>query len=63
MQAFIGAERMLDRLPTLTHGFWVGVKALLHSLEQMLVLHRVIRRSGPVVHCDLSEQVEQAVVQ
>src|SRR5690348_5183868 len=28
---------MLDRLPTLTHGFWVCIKAPLHSLEQMLV--------------------------
>jgi hypothetical protein len=35
---------------------WVCIKALLHGLEQMLMLHRVIGRSGPVVHCDLSEQ-------
>jgi hypothetical protein len=29
---------MLDCLSTLTHRFWVCIKALLHSLEQMLVL-------------------------
>src|ERR1700731_3773471 len=29
---------MLDRLSTLAHGLWVCIKALLHSLEQMLML-------------------------
>jgi hypothetical protein len=38
MRAFIVAERMLDRLATLAHGLWVCIKALLHSLEQMLML-------------------------
>jgi hypothetical protein len=46
---------MFDRLAVLTHGLRIRVKALLHGLEQMLVLHRVIRRSGPVVHWRLSE--------
>lgn len=32
------AERMLDRLATQAHGLWVCIKALLHSLEQMLML-------------------------
>src|SRR4030095_9641287 len=32
------AERMLDRLPTLAHGLWGCIKALLHSFEQMLML-------------------------
>src|SRR5258705_9671811 len=31
------AERMLDCLATLAHGLWVCIKALLHSLEQMLM--------------------------
>jgi len=44
---------MLDRLTTQAHGVWVCIKALLHSFKQMLMLHRGIRRSGPVVHCDL----------
>jgi hypothetical protein len=29
---------MLDCLATLAHGLWVCIKALLHSLEQMLML-------------------------
>src|ERR1700758_726958 len=29
---------MLDRLATLAHGLRIGVKALLHGFEQMLVL-------------------------
>src|SRR5262249_13132604 len=33
-----GTEGMLDCLATLAHRFWVCVKALLHSLEQMLML-------------------------
>ena len=33
-----GAEWVLDCLSTLAHRLWVCVKALLHSLEQMLVL-------------------------
>src|SRR6266481_5003855 len=32
------AERMLDCLATQAHGLWVCIKALLHSLEQMLML-------------------------
>jgi hypothetical protein len=32
------AERMFDCLSTLAHGFWVCIKAPLHSLEQMLML-------------------------
>src|ERR1700686_1403980 len=32
------AERMLDRLATQAHGLWVCIKALLHSIEQMLML-------------------------
>jgi hypothetical protein len=32
------AERMLDRLAALAHGLWVCIKALLHSLKQMLML-------------------------
>src|SRR5258705_6579965 len=36
--SFHRAERMLDRLATLAHGLWVCIKALLHSLEQMLML-------------------------
>ena len=32
------AERMLDRLATLAHGLWVCIKALLHGIEQVLVL-------------------------
>ena len=32
------AERMLDCLPTLAHRFGVCIKALLHRVEQMLVL-------------------------
>jgi hypothetical protein len=32
------AERMLDGLSTLAHGLWVCIKALPHSLEQMLML-------------------------
>ncbi|MGX1075475.1 hypothetical protein AB7M45_006085 [Bradyrhizobium elkanii] len=31
------AERMLDGLTTLAHSLWVCIKALLHSLEQMLI--------------------------
>src|SRR6185436_17787451 len=29
---------MLDRLATLAHGLWVCIKALLHGVEQMLML-------------------------
>jgi hypothetical protein len=29
---------MLDCFSTLTHGFWIWIKALLHSVEQMLML-------------------------
>jgi hypothetical protein len=29
---------MLDRLATLAHGLWVCIKALLHGLEQILML-------------------------
>ena len=32
------AERMLDGLAALAHGQRVRIKALLHSIEQMLVL-------------------------
>src|ERR1700731_458288 len=32
------AERMLDCLSTLAHGLWVCIKALLLSLEQILML-------------------------
>src|SRR2546429_2492970 len=32
------AERMLDRLATQAHGLGCGIKTLLHSFEQMLVL-------------------------
>jgi hypothetical protein len=49
------AERVLDCLSTLTYRFRVGIKALLHGLEKVLML--VIRRSGPGVHWDLSEHV------
>src|SRR6516164_4545004 len=35
---FHRAERMFDCLSTLTHGFRVCIKPLLHGLEQMLVL-------------------------
>ena len=35
---FHRAERMLDRLATLAHGLWVCIKALLHGVEQMLML-------------------------
>jgi hypothetical protein len=31
-------ERMLDRLATYTHGLGRGIKALVHSFEQMLML-------------------------
>ena len=53
---FHGAERMLDGLATYSHGEWVRVEPLLHGVEQMLCSHRVIRRSDPVVHWDLSAQ-------
>jgi hypothetical protein len=33
-----GAERVFDGLTTLAHGERVRIKALLHSVEQMLVL-------------------------
>jgi hypothetical protein len=29
---------MLDCFATLTHGVWVRIKTMLHSLEQMLML-------------------------
>ena len=35
---FHRAERILDRLATLAHGLWVCIKALLHGLEQILML-------------------------
>lgn len=35
---FHRAERMLDCLSTLAHGLWVCIKALLHGLEQILML-------------------------
>jgi hypothetical protein len=47
---------MLDGLATLAHGLRVRVEALLHSVDRCSCSHRVIRRSGPVVHWDLSEQ-------
>jgi hypothetical protein len=32
------AERMLDGLSTLAHCFWICIKTLLYSIEQMLML-------------------------
>jgi hypothetical protein len=47
---------MLDCFSTLAHGVWVCIKALLHSLEQMLLLPSWNPPLWPVVHWDLSEQ-------
>jgi hypothetical protein len=47
---------MLDRLSTLAHGLWVCVKALLDSLQQMLMLPPGNPPLWSGVHCGLSEQ-------
>ena len=57
------AERMLDSLATKAHSEGVRIEPLLHCVEQILVLHRVIRRSDPGVHWGLIEQFLQALVQ
>jgi hypothetical protein len=54
---------MLDRLSALAHGLGVFVEALLHRLQYMLMLQRVIRRSLPDVQRGLSAQSRQALVQ
>jgi len=45
------SRRTDARSRDLANGLWVCIKALLRSLKQRSCCHRVIRRSGPVVHC------------
>ena len=55
-------ERMLDGLSTLAHCFWICIKTLLYSIEQMLMLPSWDPPLRPGRAWGLSEQFRQAVV-
>ena len=48
-------EEMLDRLTLHAHFLRMLIETSLHRLDHVLMLHRAMRRSGPVLHCDLSD--------
>ena len=52
---------MLDRLTLHAHFLRMLIETSLHRLDHVLMLHRAMRRSGPVLHCDLSGHLEHTV--
>ena len=56
-----GPERVFDRLSSYPHGVGHAVEPILHPVEHVFILQRLMIRRGVGVHRGLSGQVKQAL--